>query len=178
MIYVTHDQVEAMTLADRIVVMNGGRVEQVGTPLELYRRVADNLFVAGFIAHPHDEFPAGDCLARSAGRQRSRRERNRSQLSADVTGNATLGDQTREPVGHRRRGVRHGDASTRGAPRGASADPRRHDRWDGGLVLKLPGSAYPAVTALHFTFDPRHAHLFGADGLRVATPHEGTLEHA
>src|SRR5271168_1766260 len=48
MIYVTHDQVEAMTLADRIVVLNGGRIEQVGTPLELYHTPA-NLFVAGFI---------------------------------------------------------------------------------------------------------------------------------
>ncbi|MFD1627605.1 ABC transporter ATP-binding protein [Azospirillum griseum] len=51
MIYVTHDQVEAMTLADRIVVLNGGRIEQIGTPLELYNRPA-NLFVAGFIGSP------------------------------------------------------------------------------------------------------------------------------
>ncbi len=51
MIYVTHDQVEAMTLADRIVVLRAGRIEQVGTPLELYNR-PDNLFVAGFIGSP------------------------------------------------------------------------------------------------------------------------------
>ncbi|QYC11262.1 ABC transporter ATP-binding protein [Brevundimonas nasdae] len=51
MIYVTHDQVEAMTLADRIVVLNSGRVEQVGAPMELYERPA-NLFVAGFIGSP------------------------------------------------------------------------------------------------------------------------------
>jgi len=51
MIYVTHDQVEAMTLAHRIVVLHGGRIEQVGTPLELYNR-PDNLFVAGFIGSP------------------------------------------------------------------------------------------------------------------------------
>ncbi|MBX2806535.1 MAG: ABC transporter ATP-binding protein [Hyphomicrobiales bacterium] len=51
MIYVTHDQVEAMTMADRIVVLNGGRIEQVGSPLELYRNPA-NLFVAGFIGSP------------------------------------------------------------------------------------------------------------------------------
>jgi multiple sugar transport system ATP-binding protein len=51
MIYVTHDQVEAMTLADRIVVLNGGRIEQIGTPLELYNHPA-NLFVAGFIGSP------------------------------------------------------------------------------------------------------------------------------
>ncbi|HEY7689474.1 MAG TPA: TOBE domain-containing protein, partial [Dongiaceae bacterium] len=51
MIYVTHDQVEAMTMADRIVVLNKGRIEQVGTPLELYNR-PDTLFVAGFIGSP------------------------------------------------------------------------------------------------------------------------------
>ncbi len=51
MIYVTHDQVEAMTLADRIVVLQAGRVEQVGRPLELYGRPR-NLFVAGFIGSP------------------------------------------------------------------------------------------------------------------------------
>ena len=51
MIYVTHDQVEAMTLADRIVVLNAGRIEQVGTPLELYLDPA-NLFVARFIGSP------------------------------------------------------------------------------------------------------------------------------
>ena len=51
MIYVTHDQVEAMTLADRIVVLNGGRIEQVGAPMDLYERPA-NLFVAGFIGSP------------------------------------------------------------------------------------------------------------------------------
>ncbi|MBM6580169.1 sn-glycerol-3-phosphate ABC transporter ATP-binding protein UgpC [Microvirga sp. BT689] len=55
MIYVTHDQVEAMTLADRIVVLNAGRVEQVGSPLELYHRPA-NLFVAGFIGSPQMNF--------------------------------------------------------------------------------------------------------------------------
>jgi multiple sugar transport system ATP-binding protein len=51
MIYVTHDQIEAMTMADKIVVLNAGRVEQVGTPLELYNHPA-NLFVAGFIGSP------------------------------------------------------------------------------------------------------------------------------
>jgi multiple sugar transport system ATP-binding protein len=51
MIFVTHDQVEAMTLAQRIVVLNGGRIEQVGTPQEVYHRPA-NLFVAGFIGSP------------------------------------------------------------------------------------------------------------------------------
>ncbi|MBX5272695.1 sn-glycerol-3-phosphate ABC transporter ATP-binding protein UgpC [Rhizobium sp. NLR17b] len=50
-VYVTHDQVEAMTMADKIVVMNAGRVEQIGAPLELYDQ-PENLFVAGFIGSP------------------------------------------------------------------------------------------------------------------------------
>jgi ABC-type sugar transport system ATPase subunit len=54
-VYVTHDQTEAMTLADRIVVMNQGRIEQVGKPLELYYEPA-NLFVAGFIGSPAMNF--------------------------------------------------------------------------------------------------------------------------
>jgi len=55
MIYVTHDQVEAMTLADRIVVLNHGRVEQIGSPLELYETPA-NRFVAGFLGQPKMNF--------------------------------------------------------------------------------------------------------------------------
>ena len=51
MIYVTHDQVEAMTMADKIVVLNAGNIEQVGSPMDLYHR-PDNLFVAGFIGSP------------------------------------------------------------------------------------------------------------------------------
>ena len=58
MIYVTHDQVEAMTLADRIVVLREGRIEQAGAPMDLYRD-PDNRFVAGFIGSPAMNFLAG-----------------------------------------------------------------------------------------------------------------------
>jgi lactose/L-arabinose transport system ATP-binding protein len=58
MIYVTHDQVEAMTLADKIVVLRAGRIEQVGKPLDLYND-PDNRFVAGFIGSPAMNFVAG-----------------------------------------------------------------------------------------------------------------------
>jgi multiple sugar transport system ATP-binding protein len=61
-VYVTHDQVEAMTMADRIVVMNAGVVEQAGTPLELYDRPV-NLFVAGFIGSPSMNFLKGKLRA-------------------------------------------------------------------------------------------------------------------
>lgn len=59
MIYVTHDQVEAMTMADKIVVLSDGNIEQVGSPMELYRN-PKNLFVAGFIGSPKMNFLTGD----------------------------------------------------------------------------------------------------------------------
>jgi multiple sugar transport system ATP-binding protein len=65
-IYVTHDQIEAMTLADRIVVMHDGRIEQIGAPLELYDRPA-NLFVAGFIGSPAMNFIPGTIERNGAG---------------------------------------------------------------------------------------------------------------
>src|SRR2546423_15571932 len=57
-VYVTHDQIEAMTLADKIVVMHDGIVEQIGTPLDLYDK-PDNQFVAGFIGSPAMNFLKG-----------------------------------------------------------------------------------------------------------------------
>ena len=65
MIYVTHDQVEAMTMADKIVVLNGGRIEQVGSPMELYNHPATP-FVAGFIGTPKMNLYGGD-VAREMG---------------------------------------------------------------------------------------------------------------
>jgi multiple sugar transport system ATP-binding protein len=61
-VYVTHDQIEAMTMADKIVVMQGGHVEQIGAPLDLYDRPA-NLFVAGFIGSPAMNFLKGKVVA-------------------------------------------------------------------------------------------------------------------
>jgi multiple sugar transport system ATP-binding protein len=65
MIYVTHDQVEAMTLADRIVVLAAGRIEQVGSPLALYEH-PDNVFVAGFIGSPKMNFLAASVVSADA----------------------------------------------------------------------------------------------------------------
>ncbi len=66
MIYVTHDQVEAMTMADRIAVFNGGRIEQIGAPLELYNDPA-NLFVAKFIGSPQMNLLCGTAHPREGG---------------------------------------------------------------------------------------------------------------
>jgi multiple sugar transport system ATP-binding protein len=65
MIYVTHDQVEAMTMADKIVVLRGGRIEQVGAPLDLYNAPA-NRFVAGFIGSPRMNFLAARVVTAGA----------------------------------------------------------------------------------------------------------------
>ena len=69
MIYVTHDQTEAMTMGDRIVVLDAGEVQQIDAPLALYDRPA-NRFVAGFMGSPPDEL-----LARAGGRRRPARGR-------------------------------------------------------------------------------------------------------
>jgi multiple sugar transport system ATP-binding protein len=65
MIYVTHDQVEAMTLADRIVVLSEGRIEQVGAPMDVYRR-PNNMFVAGFIGAPKINLLSGEVVQAGA----------------------------------------------------------------------------------------------------------------
>ena len=80
MIYVTHDQVEAMTMADKIVVLRAGRIEQVGAPLELYNRPA-NRFVAGFIGSPQMNFLPVTVAGRDA-----RRRRGDVTRRADVAG--------------------------------------------------------------------------------------------
>ena len=69
-IYVTHDQVEAMTMADRIVVMNGGRIEQQGSPAALYDEPA-NVFVAGFLGSPAMNFIEGFTTPKEASRRRA-----------------------------------------------------------------------------------------------------------
>jgi multiple sugar transport system ATP-binding protein len=67
-VYVTHDQIEAMTMADKIVVMRDGRVEQIGAPLDLYDN-PQNIFVAGFIGSPSMNFVHGRIVANGAGKR-------------------------------------------------------------------------------------------------------------
>jgi multiple sugar transport system ATP-binding protein len=98
MIYVTHDQVEAMTLADRIVVLRAGRVEQVGSPMELYNNPA-NTFVAGFIGSPQMNFLDAASLGLNAGQVGIRPEhlvisRDRGELAGEVSHIEKLGGET------------------------------------------------------------------------------------
>ena len=89
MIFVTHDQTEAMTMGDRIVVMKDGRVQQVGTPLDIYKH-PDNIFVAGFIGSPAMNFFKG-ALTQSGGRLYLRAETFQLPLPADWPARHKLG---------------------------------------------------------------------------------------
>ncbi|WP_104202623.1 ABC transporter ATP-binding protein [Billgrantia saliphila] len=146
MVYVTHDQVEAMTLADCIVVMNAGRIEQVGTPMSLYQR-PETLFVAGFIGSPKMNLIEGQV--------------------AEAYGAATLGirpehlDVSRE-AGEWQSRVRVVEML------GADAFAYVDCHAAGPLTVRLPGDAeIRSGDTLYLT--PRHdlLHGFDADGQRL-----------
>ncbi|MCD7059552.1 ABC transporter ATP-binding protein [Pelagibacterium xiamenense] len=172
MIYVTHDQVEAMTLADKIVVLNAGVVQQIGSPLELYNYPA-NLFVAGFIGSPQMNLLPVTVEAVD--------ERTVTVASSDVP-------STRIPVASAR-GIRGGDSITLGLRPHLLA----HSEVGGitgkvllvehlgnetianfalnsgeQLVAALPGSAELSNgVTLSLGFDVADARLFGTDGTAI-----------
>jgi multiple sugar transport system ATP-binding protein len=148
MIYVTHDQVEAMTMADKIVVLRAGHIEQVGSPLELYR-APRNRFVAGFIGSPKMNLIDGpDRAARTAPRP------------------SASGPSTSRSV-RQRRLAGHGSASRASGlghllPRQVRGIPARH-RARGGEVGVHYGDE------IWLTPDPEgHLHRFDKEGLRIA----------
>lgn len=147
MIYVTHDQVEAMTLADRIVVLNAGNVEQVGTPMELYEKPASQ-FVAGFIGSPKMNFLTG--------------------AVAEAHGAATYGCRP-EHIGLSREA---GDwAGSVVLTERLGSDTFVHVNVDGvGPVnVRVEGSAdISAGDAVFLTPNPDHIHLFDANGRPLA----------
>ena len=137
-VYVTHDQIEAMTLADRIVVMNQGRIEQVGKPLDLYYAPA-NLFVAGFIGSPAMNFFPATVERVDGGTARGERRVDRAADAAGRRADGRRRADDRRPAGapgaggdrrfrrHRRR--RTGRAAGRGLLRPC---PARRRQADGG----------------------------------------------
>jgi multiple sugar transport system ATP-binding protein len=147
-IYVTHDQVEAMTMADKIVVLNAGHIEQYGSPLELYERPA-NLFVAGFIGSPKMNLITGDA-ARQLGAptigvrpEHLRIERGGAGWPGTVTVAEHLGSDTflyvdAGPIGTlTARGI--GELGlTAGDPVRLSPDPGRVYRFDDrGIAIRV-----------------------------------------
>ena len=160
-VYVTHDQIEAMTMADKIVVMHDGLVEQIGAPLELYDR-PDNLFVAGFIGSPAMNFLNGhDARQRPAWSSRA----PSGVASAARRG---AGRQRRPARGlrHPARAFHHRRRRRRGRGRRWSSRPARRSR-------SSPSSAARTVIAvfrerhrfkpgdkIRLKPDPRLVHLF------------------
>ena len=112
-IYVTHDQIEAMTMGDKIVVMRDGRIEQTGSPLELYDHPA-NLFVAGFIGSPAMNFLPGTLRRNGAG------ARGRARPTARAC-RAARRRRQRRPAG----GLRHAAR----APGAGRRRRHRRPRW-------------------------------------------------
>jgi multiple sugar transport system ATP-binding protein len=94
MIYVTHDQVEAMTLADRIVVLQAGRIEQVGSPMALYEH-PENVFVAGFIGSPGMNFIDATVIEASSSQATVRLGGGESIHCAVDAGSAKVGDKVK-----------------------------------------------------------------------------------
>jgi ABC-type sugar transport system ATPase subunit len=174
MIYVTHDQVEAMTLADRIVVLNKGHVEQVGAPLELYAD-PDNLFVAQFIGSPAmNILPA--TLETTGDAIRARIGSGQAVVLPGVSGVALQGGQ-----GHL--GVRPEDLTlTDGAEALLSGTVTLVEPLGevtlvyvdvGGaepIVAKLPGAVHlDRGAAIRLKAEPDKIRLFGEDGRAVRT---------
>ena len=141
-VYVTHDQIEAMTMADKIVVMHDGRVEQIGEPLDLYDMPA-NLFVAGFIGSPAMNMLTGRIYATDGGALRHRR-RGRAAGRPAAGGGAERRGGLRPAPGvdaSRRRGAapgRRGRADRVGDP---CARPARRHRGRRRLPRTGPGAA-------------------------------------
>jgi multiple sugar transport system ATP-binding protein len=157
MIYVTHDQIEAMTLADRIVVLRKGVVEQVDTPLGLYNRPA-NLFVAGFIGAPNMNFFA----ATAQGGQ------------AVLPGGVAVPVAADGPVtlGLRPQHLRLADSgipATVTLVESLGAETVVHAETGGARVLTVLDGQPPIARgdAIHLGFDPAQVHAFAADGARI-----------
>jgi multiple sugar transport system ATP-binding protein len=169
-IYVTHDQAEAMTMADRIVVMSRGRIEQVGTPLEIYNRPSTR-FVAGFFGTPTMNFLEGTLEASGSARV-FRAGSLDHPLSAGVP-TALAGRKL--VLGVRSEHVLIGDrAAHRGTarltePLGDVTLAHFDDEEGHHLVAKIgPATAIAPGDALAFRFDADACHLFdAADGTRV-----------
>jgi multiple sugar transport system ATP-binding protein len=176
MIYVTHDQVEAMTLADKVVVLNAGRVEQVGSPLELYHHPA-NLFVAGFLGTPKMGFLKGRVGKVHADGCEVQLDAGARIALPRVSAGLTEGDQV--TVGIRPEHLELAQPGqcqlnvTADVSERLGSDTFCHVRTDSDepLTLRLRGdlaSQYGQRLSLHL--DAQHCHLFDANGLAVPNP--------
>ncbi|PKA44661.1 ABC transporter ATP-binding protein [Rhizobium sullae] len=178
MVYVTHDQIEAMTLADKIVVLNGGTVEQVGSPLDLYNKPV-NRFVAGFIGSPRMNF-----LTLGA-----RKADNVHAVSGGEIRLAAKLSEAPAEIGIR---PEHISLTARGAPDSLAgkvtmtehlgSDTYAYVALDGSqdvLVVRLSGEkAIKRNEPIGVHADPGMAHVFSAAGLSLASARPVSLEAA
>ena len=179
MVYVTHDQVEAMTLADRIVVLSAGRIEQVGAPLELYEHPR-NLFVAGFIGSPRMNFIEGTLQAADALEARvGLADGSSLRCAVDARGAAAFAKVT---LGVRPEHLRGGVGA--GSDNSLQAKVSFVDRLGGtsivyfefpkaamSLAAEMPGHtrAHPG-DMMTLAVPPDACHLFDAEGRAFARP--------
>jgi multiple sugar transport system ATP-binding protein len=175
MVYVTHDQVEAMTMADRIVVLNAGRVEQFGTPMELYHH-PETKFVAAFIGQPNMNFVPGQVTGVEAGALAVELDGgHRVVLPVDPSGVST-GDKIE--IGLRPEDVEPGqgiEMNVAVVERLGGVSIAHGSLRDGSkFCASLDGTA--AITEgvpFPLGFDPSDAHVFNAEGRvlrRMAAP--------
>ncbi|HWT38545.1 MAG TPA: sn-glycerol-3-phosphate ABC transporter ATP-binding protein UgpC [Paraburkholderia sp.] len=170
MIYVTHDQVEAMTLADKIVVLSAGNLEQVGSPNTLYHAPA-NRFVAGFIGSPKMNFLEGVVQSVSANGVLVKFETGETQLALVEPGRAKEGDKV--TVGIRPEHL-HIDVPDYGVSARIMAVESLGDAAylyaessvaPDGLIARIPPLArHEKGATLRLGASPDHCHLFDSDG--------------
>ena len=174
-IYVTHDQVEAMTLADTLVVMNAGIAEQIGTPMAIYEKPA-SIFVAGFIGSPAMNLLAaeggepGKGLKLAGGGHVKPRNTELPELGRKVLLGVRPEHLTLVSDRHNADiEIKVTAVETLGADTLAHGHPIDSDARSGQLIARLPGSARVADgDVLSLAIDPGMAHMFDADtGRRV-----------
>ena len=166
-IYVTHDQIEAMTLADRIVAMSGGQVQQVGSPLELYDRPA-NMFVAGFIGSP-----AMNMFSARFTRRKGEPAIEHAGVTHPLDHDLALAEGSALTVGIRSEHIALGAGPAQGIvdlvePTGLGTIV--HVTL-GGTALKafsLARSSLAIGARVAMELPARNLHLFGSDGTRIA----------
>jgi ABC-type sugar transport system ATPase subunit len=171
MIYVTHDQTEAMTMADKIVVLRDGRIEQVGAPLDLYNRPA-NRFVAGFIGSPRMNFLEGVLSGPESLEVEGLPAIRLMEPIKTLARGATL------TYGIRPEHIRLADDESEGIP--ATAASVEQLGSDSYLYCQLPGGQaltvhHPRQTSvrrgdrIHLQFEAEAAHLFAEQGEAIAS---------
>ena len=174
MVYVTHDQVEAMTLADRIVVLNGGVVEQVGAPMELYQHPR-TLFVAQFIGSPKMNLITATVAEASSTRVVVKTSAGETIAVSAGAATATVGQSVTL-------GIRPEHLTLTGQGSGLAVTIAfvetlgnatyayvTHPGSPETLTVQLAGDVRPTVgEALTLHIAPEHAHLFDADGIAFA----------